>query len=213
MKKVAIIDYGLCNIKSITNALEFLSIPYELTDSPRTFLAQDLAILPGVGAFSDGMKGLRDKDFVGAIAEFVESGKPLLGICLGMQMLMSVSYEFGEHEGLNLVAGEVLRFSEKRDVGNDAIKVPHIGWNGLKKASLSWDKTPLGGISEADSMYFVHSFYVSPAGPSAVLAETDYEGTRFCSVLKSRNLYGCQFHPEKSGERGLMILRNFYNFG
>jgi len=196
--KPVIIDYGLCNLRSVFNALKHLGIDSTVSHHPEDLKSADMAILPGVGAFEDGMIGLRRHGLVEAIGDYVQMGKPLLGICLGMQLLMDKSYEFGEHEGLKLISGEVVRFDQK-DHDHD-IKIPHIGWNGLLQAGQEWDRTILKGLNERDEMYFVHSYYVSPRDRSRVLAETEYGQRRFCSIISKGLVYGCQFHPEKSSQ-------------
>lgn len=206
--KIVIVDYGLCNLLSVYNALQYLGVESVVTHDPSDLKCADAVILPGVGAFEDGMTGLRQRGFVEALGLYVNTGRPLLGICLGMQFLMNKSYEFGEHEGLGLIAGEVLPVD---NVSRDGapLKIPHIGWNGLLKASRGWEDTPLSGLPEGVEVYFVHSFRVVPKDPAHILSETEYGGKRFCSVVAKDNIYGCQFHPEKSSEMGLSILNNF----
>ncbi len=207
--KVVIIDYGLCNLLSVYNALKFIGINSNVSAVPEELKTADIAILPGVGAFEDGMQGMRKRGLINAVYDFVKTGRPFLGICLGMQLLMSKSYEFGEHEGLGLIKGEVLPFKTDCESSRYRVKVPHIGWNKLYPKGCSWDGTILSSLDEGIEMYFVHSFYVSPSCTKNILAETEYAGTRFCSVVFKDNIYGCQFHPEKSARFGLKILENF----
>lgn len=208
-KKLVIIDYGLCNLLSVFNALKFLGIQSKVSDQPNDLDNADGVILPGVGAFEDGMQGLKQKGFIDAIDRYVKTGRPFLGICLGMQMLMSKSFEFGEHQGLNLIEGEVVGFKNHIDQGHYDFKVPHIGWNGLQPNGQPWAKSILEDLPEGQEMYFVHSFYAVPKDHKDVLAQTQYAGRKFCSVVSRENVYGCQFHPEKSSSYGLKILNNF----
>ena len=209
MKKCVIIDYGLCNLLSVYNSLKYLGIESLVIHDPQDLKHADLAILPGVGAFEDGMRGVRERGFIEPINDFVRTGKPFLGICLGMQILMSKSYEFGEHEGLDLIPGEVLPFEAQKEGDEYILKVPHVGWSGLQKKDAPWEGTPLAGIPDKSEVYFVHSFYVQPKNSAHVLAETEYGEKNFCSVVFKDNVYGCQFHPEKSSKLGLKILDNF----
>lgn len=208
-ENIVVIDYGLCNLLSVSNALRHLGKDCLVTDDPSALRSADAVILPGVGAFEDGMKGLRNKNFIDPIHAFVGSGKPFLGICLGMQMLMTKSYEFGIHEGLNLIDGDVIPFKNKMEEDAYNFKVPHIGWNHLLKGHNTWDATILSDLDEGELMYFVHSYFALPAKEENCLAKTEYGGVSFCSVNQRDNVYGCQFHPEKSSTWGLKILENF----
>ena len=207
--KLVIIDYGLCNLRSVYNALKKIGFDSFVSDNPQGLKTADAVILPGVGAFEDGMKGLRDKKLIEPIKDFVKTGKPFLGICLGMQMLMSKSFEFGEHQGLNLIEGQVEGFKNKIINGQYDFKIPHIGWNGLFSNGHPWSKTILEDLPQGQEMYFVHSYHVIPSDQANVLAQTQYAGIKFCSVVGKDNIYGCQFHPEKSSSFGLKILNNF----
>jgi glutamine amidotransferase len=207
--KCTVVDYGLCNLLSVSNALYSLGVDAIITDDPRDIEQAVMVILPGVGAFKDGMQGLRERNLIMPLQMYAASGKPLLGICLGMQMLMTRSFEFGEFEGLNLVAGEVKRFDRSVNSDGSIMRIPHIGWNGLYRGSNSWDNTILHGLSEGEDMYFVHSYKVIPSNHDNVLAVTTYIDQTFCSVVKKDNIYGCQFHPEKSSFWGVRILGNF----
>ena len=157
-------------------------------------------MLPGVGAFGDAIAELKRRNLVGPIREIVASGKPFLGICLGMQLLADVSYEGGTHEGLGIVPGEVVKFNLPAEY-----KVPHMGWNQLQFRNPS---QLLAGLADGVYCYFVHSYYVVPKDQSVIAAETDYGGP-FCSVIRNNNLYATQFHPEKSQRDGLKMLANF----
>ena len=203
MTRVSVVDYGRGNLYSIEQALRKLGCDVEVTGDPAAILAAERVILPGVGAFGDGMEGLRSRGLVAPLKRFSETGRPLLGICLGMQLLLEESSEFGRHEGLGLVPGRVSLFAR-----TGAFKVPHVGWNVLKPAA-NWADTALAGLPTDSFMYFVHSYVAEPARPEDRLAVTPYAGAEFCSVLRSRNIHGCQFHPEKSGEVGLCLIRNW----
>lgn len=172
----------------------------------------DAAILPGVGAFNNAMDNLARLDLISTIKEFIKIGKPFMGICLGMQLLFSKSEEFGLCEGLNILQGSVIRFSNSVD-GMKPAKVPHVGWNQIiHNSSLSessWLKTPLNDINEGEYMYFVHSFYCIPESKNIVLSLTNYGGTEYCSSILYRNVFATQFHPERSGPGGLAIYRNW----
>ena len=209
MKKCVIIDYGLCNLLSVANALRYLGVKSHVSAFPEDLQKADCAILPGVGAFEDGMKGLQNCGLIAPIHDFVKTGRPFLGICLGMELFLTKSYEFGEHQGLNLIPGEVLPFQKPPGITGQLLKVPHVGWSSLQQRESKWEGSLLDGIPNQSEMYFVHSFYVSPTDKRNVLAETEYGGKFFCSVVSRGNIYGCQFHPEKSADQGLRIFSNF----
>ena len=207
--KLAVIDYGLCNLLSIHNALKYLNVDCTITSNGDEIQGADAVILPGVGAFEDGMDGLRSKHLICAVQDFVSTGKPFLGICLGMQMLMSKGFEFGEFDGLGLIPGQVRRFAHEALPEGRSLKIPHVSWNGLMPAVQPWEGSILGGLKPGVEMYFVHSYCVFPDNASDILAETTYGTQKFCSVVRRDNVYGCQFHPEKSSRLGLNILQNF----
>lgn len=195
---IAIIDYGAGNLFSVKNALEYLGLPYLITNRAEELRRADSYILPGVGAFPFAMKQLDATGLIGVLKEQVEE-KPLLGICLGMQMLFDESFEFERCAGLGLIPGEVRRM----EVGS--LKIPHMGWNALE---LKAPGDPLlAGVSEGDCVYFVHS-YMAHTQPEYLLAACEYGG-QVTALVRRGNVYGAQFHPEKSGEVGLQILRNF----
>jgi glutamine amidotransferase len=207
--EVTVIDSGMGNIYSVTRAFEACGATVKLTDSPEDIVSAQLLVLPGVGAFKDGMEELRLRGLTGPIGEYARTGRPLLGICLGMQMLMERSEEFGDHEGLGLIQGNVVAIPNTTEDG-ERHKIPHIGWNELKKTSaLSWDGSILDGINEDNTAYFVHSFTCVPLDESHRLADSHYNGRRISAAIQFGNVYGCQFHPEKSAQTGLKIISNF----
>jgi len=208
VKRMTIIDYGMGNLFSIERALRHLGHLSEITNSVKSLTSAECLILPGVGAFGDGIRRLNESGMSEAIRAHVAAGKPLLGICLGMQLLMDESMEFGRHTGLGLIPGKVSRFPFPPDQINP--KIPNIGWCEIRQvAGRSWEGTLLDGLNEGDSMYFVHSYCVRVENPADVLATTEYGGFTYCSVIERGPICGCQFHPEKSGERGLAILNKF----
>lgn len=211
--KVVIIDYGLGNIFSIQRAIRKIGRDSIITDDHKKICEADRIILPGVGAFGDGMHELKRKKLDMLLKTCAEAGKPILGVCLGMQILMTNSEEFGEHKGLNLLPGEVVRFADPSLRGLQ-YKIPHVGWNqffppdkGL--GGKEWQGTILSNNMPGDFAYFVHSYKVIPSVASDVLAVTEYGGSEFCSVVSRGNIFGCQFHPELSGNGGLKIYRAF----
>lgn len=212
--EVAIIDYGLGNLYSVKHACTHVGLRARITSIPEEILQADAAILPGVGAFGDAMATLRRLDLVGVIRDFVAAGRPLLGICLGMQLLMSESEEFGPHKGLGIIQGAVARFANPRS-GERRLKVPQIGWNGVYwgpptrgDAAGPWSDTLLQGLDDGEPMYFVHSYVVQPADPGTHLSRSSYGDFEFCSSVQYRSVTACQFHPERSGPQGLRIYRN-----
>lgn len=195
---IAIIDYGAGNLFSVQNALNFLGIENKVTKDPEEIRNADKLILPGVGAFPDAMRMLYEAGLVDVIKEQVKT-KPLMGICLGMQMLFEKSYEFGETEGLGFIPGTVELMKPEND-----LLIPHIGWNALEKNEAC---PLLNNVEEGDYVYFVHSFAAVTDGKN-VAAYCDY-GMKVPALVAKGNVYGCQFHPEKSGKTGLDILKNF----
>ncbi|GIP34277.1 imidazole glycerol phosphate synthase subunit HisH [Paenibacillus sp. J2TS4] len=194
---IAIIDYGMGNLHSVSKAVERLGYEAEvISDAERLSLA-DGAILPGVGAFGDAMRELRSSGLSEAVLDYARSGKPLLGICLGMQLLFTASEEHGEHFGLGLLPGRAVRF--KGD-----FKVPHMGWNRLS----FHQESPLFAGMEEGHVYFVHSYHVMLEKESNLLASTDYYG-QVTAIVNENNVYGMQFHPEKSGAVGMRLLDNY----
>ena len=196
---ISIVNYGLGNLHSVQKAAAFVGGDAVVTDDPQVILKSDKLILPGVGAFPDGMKGLESRNLIPVVKEFALSGKPLLGICLGMQLLFEESEEQGLYRGLGLLAGEVVFFTQP------GIKVPQIGWNQIEIAKSS---VLMDGIQDGDYFYFNHGYYCVPEDIGDALTMTEY-GLRFTSSVEKDNIYGVQFHPEKSQKTGLQILQNF----
>jgi glutamine amidotransferase len=201
---ITIVDYQVVNLRSIQKAFEQLGARVEVTSDPDRIRRADRVVLPGVGAFRAGMDQLARLGLEPVIREVIDAGTPFLGICLGMQLLMTESEEFGRHRGLNVIPGRVVRFpAEAPDM--TGLKVPHMGWNAV---SIRRRIEALTGIPDKGYFYFVHSYYVVPDDSQVVAGETAY-GVRFASVLAWRNVLACQFHPEKSQALGLSLLRRF----
>lgn len=180
-----------------------------ITSSREAIQSADAIILPGVGAFGDAMAALRRLDLVSLLKECAASGKPLMGICLGMQLLMTESEEFGRHQGLGIIEGDVVRLSPGAYDGR-AMKVPQVGWNRITPtAPEAWRNSLLADTPPGAWTYFVHSFYARPADPEVMVSTTRYGDATFCSSLARRNVFACQFHPERSGPDGLRIYRQF----
>ena len=198
---IAIIDYGVGNLFSLCSSFAAVGADAVVTSDPAVIRRAEKIILPGVGAFGDAAQKLRDGGLADVIKEEARNGKPLMGICLGMQLLFDKSFEYGEHEGLGLIPGEIRPIA---DVIPNNLKIPHIGWNPLHFHK----KSPLfARIKEGDCVYFVHSFYATKCD-DAVLATAEY-GAELTAAVSHKNVFGCQFHPEKSGAVGLDILRAF----
>ncbi|WP_368293717.1 imidazole glycerol phosphate synthase subunit HisH [Dehalobacter sp. TBBPA1] len=212
MVRITLVDYGMGNILSVQRAFEYCGGQVRISDNPRDIRNSDYLVLPGVGAFADGMKGLSERGLMEAIINFASKERPFLGICLGMQMMMGKSEEFGIHEGLGLIPGSVVKIPAQ-DMHGLRQKIPHIGWNALAlpDSKENWQGTILAGIEIGETVYFVHSFTAVPANLSNRLADTSYNGQIISAAVQSGYLYGCQFHPEKSGMTGLRIIRNFIN--
>jgi len=207
--KVAIVDYELANMFSVARACAHAGLDPVVTSEPRGLEDATAVILPGVGAFGEAMANLHRLGLVSPIQNVIASGKPFLGICLGMQLLFSESEEFGTTEGLGIIPGRVIRFPRTNDQGA-ATRVPQIGWNRLSRPrSASWEGTLLGTTPNEEYMYFLHSYYAIPDDSSVTLCTTEYEGTGYCSGVARRNVAGLQFHPEKSARRGLAIYEAF----
>ncbi|MDD5284560.1 MAG: imidazole glycerol phosphate synthase subunit HisH [Desulfuromonadaceae bacterium] len=202
---IAIIDYGMGNLRSVQKGFEKVGAEAVVTADPNKILEADRIVLPGVGAFRDCMSNLEQAGFVEPILKVIAEGRPFLGICVGMQLLFTDSVEFGKYNGLNLIPGHVLRFPDKMTVAGEKLKVPQMGWN-----QLHFQHRPpvLESIEEGSNVYFVHSYYVIPDDKSVIATTTGY-GVEFCSSVWKDNIIATQFHPEKSQGVGLRILKNF----
>ena len=206
MKKISIIDFRGGNLYSVIQACKEVGGTAKITYDYEEILNSDGLILPGVGSFPSAMKILKEKNLIKPIKDFVSSGKPFFGICLGFQLLFSKSEEFENCDGLGLIDGEVLKFKNI----NNTIKVPHIGWNKIY-SDRNWSNTPLKNIKQKEHMYFVHSYFVKPKNVNDSLSMTEYEGSEYCSSILKNNIFATQFHPEKSGKFGLSIYKNWIN--
>jgi glutamine amidotransferase len=201
---IAIIDYGMGNLRSVQKAFERAGHAVTITDDAAVLADATKVVLPGVGAFRDAIAALRSRQLVEPIRAAIAAGKPFLGICLGLQLLFDRSFEDGQYEGLGVVPGEVVRFEVPVE-----FKVPHMGWNQVRFR----ERAPIfAGIEEGAYFYFVHSYFVVPRDPSVIATETDYPQP-FCSSIWRGNLFATQFHPEKSQEAGLRVLKNFAELG
>ena len=200
---LAIVDYGMANLRSVQKAFENVGHAAEIITTPEQVRRADRLVVPGVGAFRDAIAVLEQTGLAGAIKDHVQSGRPMLGICLGLQLLVDVGYEDGEHRGLGVIPGKCVRFTV--DKPPQCLKVPHMGWN-----AISWERpVPLfKGLPQGANVYFVHSYYVVPADPDVIGATADY-GIPFAAAIWKDNVMATQFHPEKSQEVGAAILRNF----
>jgi len=203
--RATVIDYGIGNLHSVLKALRHEGAEVTLSADPRDVAGAERVVLPGVGAFADGMKGLAARGLVEPLRAYAETGRPLLGICLGMQLLLGESEEFGRHEGLGIVPGRVVEI--RREAG---FKVPQIGWNRIFPPNgAGWGETLLGALEPGAMVYFVHSFTAVPEREEDRLADSVYAGQRISAAVRRGNVWGCQFHPEKSGPAGLTIIRRF----
>jgi glutamine amidotransferase len=199
---IAIIDYGMANLRSVQKAFEQVGADARIISTPDEIHRADRIVLPGVGAFADAVRTLREKDLALPILDHIRSGRPFLGICLGLQMLFDTGYEDGEHQGLGVIPGKTIRFDVDK---TQNLKVPHMGWNQLNVVRPS----PLfKDLPETASVYFVHSYHVVPEDPTVIATTTDY-GPPFVSSICRDNIVATQFHPEKSQRVGLQILKNF----
>ncbi len=197
---IAIIDYGMGNLRSVQKAFEHLGAQAEICAHPDSLARADRIVLPGVGAFRDAIRELTAREWVEPLRAQIEAGKPFLGICLGLQLLFDISYEDGEWQGLGIVPGEVVRFPTQ-----PGLKVPHMGWNQVRTVG---EPPVMRGIPENAHFYFVHSYYVVPKDPAVIAGRTNH-GVEFVSMIARDNLVATQFHPEKSQQVGLALLRNF----
>lgn len=208
--EVVVVDYGLGNLFSVCRALEHCGARVVLSSDPEIVLRADRLVLPGVGAFRDGMAGLRERNLIEPVLSVARSGRPILGICLGMQMLMSRSEEFGDHEGLGIVPGSVLAIPST-NVEGLPLRIPHIGWSPITppRAETNWSGSILETTPQGAAVYLVHSYTAWPDQESHRLADCWYGGRRISAAIRLGNVYGCQFHPEKSARIGLAILQRF----
>jgi imidazole glycerol-phosphate synthase subunit HisH len=202
---IAIVDYGMGNLRSVQKGFEKVGFDAVVTSDPKVLLNAERVVLPGVGAFRDCMRNLEEGGFIEPILKVIQDGKPFLGICLGLQLLFTESEEFGLHKGLNVIPGRVLRFPEGMQEADEELKVPHMGWNQL---NVQRQSPLLQGIDGGTNVYFVHSYYVKPEDESVVATTTSY-GIDFCSSIWRDNIVAAQFHPEKSQDKGLEMLKNF----
>ena len=210
--RIAIVDYQVGNLFSVRNACIAAGLEVTITAEKRAILEADAVIVPGVGAFGDAMGTLGRLDLVRPLQDIAAAGTPLFGICLGMQLFMTEGEEFGYHKGLGLFEGPVVRFQRPRGPFGE-LKVPQIGWNRIfappaARERGAWAGSPLAGVAEGEFMYFVHSYYAKPVDPAAVLTVTRYGDLEFCSSVRRGNVFACQFHPERSGAKGLKVYQN-----
>ena len=206
---LAIVDYGMGNLFSVRRAAEICGAEHVvIASTPESILNADRLVLPGVGAFKNGIDGLRNADLIEPIKQFSATGKPMLGICLGAQLLTTYSHEFGHSLGLNLIPGNVSAIEVKAESN---LKLPVIGWSAIsiQKTHTEWEKSCLRIVNTNDAVYFVHSYHVLPDKTSDLLATYDYGGIKITAAIKRDNITGVQFHPEKSGQVGLSILQRF----
>lgn len=202
---IAIIDYEMGNLKSIYKCLKHLNTDAIITDKSQIILDADGVILPGVGAFGDAMKHLREKNLIPIINQIVTEKIPLFGVCLGQQLIFSKSYEMGEHDGLNLIKGDAILFDIKK-----VDKIPHIGWNSVE--FVNEGNFLIQGIPNNSYFYFVHSFYTLPEDREQIIGITNYGKIEYCSIICKDNIVATQFHPEKSSKYGIMMYQNFIDF-
>lgn len=202
------------NLFSVRQACEHVGLNVGITSARDEILNADAVILPGIGAFGDAMRTLARLDLVGVLRDVASSGKPLIGVCLGLQLLMTESLEFGSHKGLGIIEGQVVKFDNPLEAERK-LKVPQVGWNSIhpmkregNNEAETWANSPLAEIKEGEFMYFVHSYIVQPEDKQVVLSLSRYGQIEFCSSIHSQNIFACQFHPERSGSEGLKIYRN-----
>lgn len=211
-KRISVVDYGVSNILNVTRAVTYLGYSVEVITTANQILSSDMIILPGVGAFADAMTSLQGNGLDHALLEFIKiKERPLFGICLGMQLLLESSSEFGDCKGLGLIEGNVVKIPEYISPER-ARRVPHVGWNYLElseKNNKEFKRNLFENIKNGESVYFVHSYMAAPKNMDVVSSFTDYEGIKIPSSLALNNLAAAQFHPERSGKTGLSILENF----
>ncbi|AAM71718.1 MAG TPA: imidazole glycerol phosphate synthase subunit HisH [Chlorobaculum sp.] len=200
---VFIADYGAGNLRSVHKAFDYLGIEAVVSDKASEMSRYDKVLIPGVGAFGPAMEALNRQGFDEAIREHIDKGRSVLGICLGMQLFLSESEEMGAYKGLDIVPGKVLRFTSSTD------KIPQIGWNSVDYCK---DSVLFRNVPDQSYFYFVHSYYCAPDEPESVAATTFFAGKKFCSAIEKNGIFAVQFHPEKSSEAGLQVLKNFAEF-
>ncbi len=205
-KKIAIIDYGLGNLFSVEQACSHLGVEAKITSCANEIENADGLILPGVGAFGVAMENLKKNNLVNPLLQFAKSGKPFIGICLGMQLMFTESEEFGQHKGLNLIEGIVRKFPKQNKEGINNI-IPQIQWNTIHNKKKSVNPI-LNNLEDGSFMYFVHSYYCQPKDDNLIYMETNYSGINYTSIVIKNNIIGIQFHPEKSAQKGLDIYRS-----
>lgn len=212
MKSLTIVDYGIGNLLSVSRAFHHFDAKINFASTAEDVLAADRLVLPGVGAFADGMKELESRHLTKAIQHYISFQRPMLGICLGMQLMLSNSEEFGNCEGLNLIPGWV---KPVPSTGLDGVshKIPHIGWNEIRKSptGVTWKGSIFDEVPEESAVFFVHSYMAVTDDPKHTLAVCDYDGRTITAAIHRDTLFGCQFHPEKSGEIGLKVIKTFLN--
>ena len=218
--RVSIVDYGMGNLFSVGHAFENVGASSKVTASKAEIVDADIVVLPGVGAFGDAMESLRRLDLIGALGDVATSGKPLIGVCLGMELLMTTSSEFGTYQGLDIVHGDVVPFATGGAAAT-RIKVPHVGWSHIysesganrsrdsrEDSAHTWQDAAFAGIGDNEYMYFVHSLYCEPEDTGVVTSYSRYGDVEFCSSFRQGNVFGYQFHPERSGPAGLKMYAN-----
>jgi len=208
MKKVLIIDYNAGNLFSVVHACKKLGLEPFVSSNKSDFVKAHAAILPGVGAFAEAMKNLQKLDLINSIYNFINEGKQFMGICLGLQLLFSESDEFGHTKGLNIIKGKIQKFPT--EINTQKYKVPHVGWNSVEANNQEmWNNSPLKNVKNSEYMYFVHSYFAQAEENNVMLTKTKYAETEFTSAILKDNVFATQFHPEKSGDAGLSIYKNW----
>ena len=207
IKKIIIVDYGVGNLYSLKRALGKCGVKAIVSEEANDIESADALVLPGVGSFGAGMRGLRVRGLTDIVKTAAQKGRPILGICLGAQLMLEKGYEFGEFEGLGIFKGDVVRFGKECSE-----KIPHIGWNEVREGkSGMWKDTIFGSLKSGFAAYFVHSYILRPRNADDIFGVTEYGGCQFASVLRKGAIYACQFHPEKSGPAGLILIQSFVN--
>ncbi len=201
---ITVVDYGMGNLRSVAKALENVGLDVKVSSNPEDIKKAKAIVVPGVGAFGDAVHNLKRLNLFDEIINHIDEGKPYLGICLGLQLLFEYGYEFGNHQGLGVLKGKVIRFEEK-----EGYKIPHMGWNQIHIKNK--ESKMFKGINDGEFFYFVHSFYAVPEENGVIASTTDYI-TDFCSAVEKDNVWAVQFHPEKSQKAGLKLLSNFKDF-